>query len=155
MIHLYGVRGVISLSKTKIHNQTANTKCRKMDLYGEMDMRKFGRSFSQKREDPGWPDLLTPVSTLLNFWDKRNQQERSSRDGEKILKRYFKKINSCKNDYSMYNSAKNTEFLTRSIFSSSSNVGQLMTSDDALQSWLTPKWDCFWSFSRGQGDLQK
>ena len=32
----------------------------------------------------------------------------------------------------MYNLAKNTEFLAKSFFSSSANVGPLMTNDDAL-----------------------
>ena len=36
---------------------------------------------------------------------------------------------------SVYNSAKNTEFLARSVFNSSANFGPLMTNDGALKPW--------------------
>ena len=42
--------GVISPSKTKNHDQTANTKCRKVNLYGEMGMRKSGNFFWKTRK---------------------------------------------------------------------------------------------------------
>ena len=64
MMFLYGARySSVPLRPKK--GQTASTKCRKVDLYGEMGTRKFSDFISQRREDPRRPDPLTLVRALL------------------------------------------------------------------------------------------
>ena len=50
----------------------------------------------------------------------------------------IKQMLSQKNQFSQknYNLAKNTKFFAKSIFSSSANVGLLMTNEGALKLWL-------------------
>ena len=42
----------MSPSKTKKYDQSANTKCRNSDLYGEMGMRKGGMLFFKDEKAP-------------------------------------------------------------------------------------------------------
>ena len=59
MIFLYDARYSAVLlrpkNKVKMPPQSAD---RKVNLYGEMGMRKFRKFISQRREDPRRPDLL-------------------------------------------------------------------------------------------------
>ena len=57
--------------RTKKHDQTLDTKCRKVDLYGEMGIQFFSKFVSQKREGLRRPDLFYPVRTLPQSWGKK------------------------------------------------------------------------------------
>ena len=68
MISLHSARRLFVLPRPKKRNQTLNQKCRKLDLYGEMGMRKLGECFSQRQEGPGRQDPFTPEGLLLKSW---------------------------------------------------------------------------------------
>ena len=86
------LEGIISRFKTKKHDRTLDPKYRKVDLYGEMGMRKFRDFISQRREGLGRPDLLTLVRALSQFYDKKE----SSRN---VLKGQSHFFNFCENYY--------------------------------------------------------
>ena len=149
MTQMYRTRGSFYFYLLRpTHDQTANTKYRKVNLYGKIGTRKMGNYFYQKREGSRRPDLLTPVGTLLNFWDKIIS--RRARRG--VHNKYCLKIsNFCDNDY---NSAENTEIFDQVNFLW---LRKFCSIDD--KQWrveiLTPRRDCFWLSSRAQGNLQR
>ena len=67
---------------------------------------------------------MLPMSSLSNF------SKKASLGPKKKIKAVSKVFRFRKNDYNL---AKNTEFLARSIFSSSANVAPLMTNVGALE----------------------
>ena len=52
MAHLYGARKSFHPLRPKKCNQTTNTKCRKVDMYGEMGIQNFSGFISQASEMP-------------------------------------------------------------------------------------------------------
>ena len=104
-----------------------------MDLYGKIGIWNFRDLFPQKREGTRWSDLLIPVRALPQSWDKKKSQRKLHQGQNR------KKMNAIANIFNFrendYNLVKNTEFLARSIFSSSANFGPLMTNNGALESW--------------------
>ena len=67
---------------------------------------------------------MLPISSLSNF------SKKVSLGSKKKINIVSEIFNFCKNDYNL---AKNTEFLAKSIFSSSTNFDLLMTNNDVLE----------------------
>ena len=61
MTHLYSAGGSFHTLRTKKHDQTANTKRRKVDLYGEIGMSKFSNFISERQEGPRQSEFFPEV----------------------------------------------------------------------------------------------
>ena len=99
-------------------------------MYGEIGFTMWGDFISQASERPQTFRFFQGLRLLPMRSLKKVEQERSTRDGEKI-KSVSKIFDFRENDY---NSAENTDFWARSNFKSFRNFGPLMTNDGVLES---------------------